>query len=93
MLTNSQTLQVCHTYLSVPKWKQGGMKCLDNEEKSECSQVVKLKLKLICFTSAWSHFAKVRDERAFTSIQNKSPYSWKVQVGLMNSSEKNYHFK
>ena len=26
------------------------MKCLDNEEKSECSQVVKLKLKLICFT-------------------------------------------
>jgi len=26
------------------------MKCLDNEEKSECSQVVKLTLKLICFT-------------------------------------------
>jgi len=26
------------------------MKCLDNEEKSECSQVVKLKLKLICFS-------------------------------------------
>ena len=26
------------------------MKCLDNEEKSECSQVVKLKLKLICVT-------------------------------------------
>ena len=26
------------------------MKCLDNEEKSESSQVVKLKLKLICFT-------------------------------------------
>jgi len=26
------------------------MKCLDNEEKSECSQVVKLKLKLFCFT-------------------------------------------
>jgi len=26
------------------------MKCLDNEEKTECSQVVKLKLKLICFT-------------------------------------------
>jgi len=26
------------------------MKCLDNEEKSECSQVVGLKLKLICFT-------------------------------------------
>ena len=26
------------------------MKCLDNEEKSECSQAVKLKLKLICFT-------------------------------------------
>jgi len=34
----------------------------------------------------------VRDERAFTSIQNKLPYSWKVQVGFMNSSEKNYHF-
>jgi len=33
-----------------PKWKQSSMKCLDNEEKSECSQVVKLKLKLICFT-------------------------------------------
>ena len=33
MLTNSQTLQVS-------KWKQGGMKCLDNEEKSECSQVL-----------------------------------------------------
>ena len=33
------------------------MKCLDNEEKSECSQAVKLKLKLICFTflvgSSW----------------------------------------
>jgi len=33
------------------------MKCLDNEEKSECSQVVKLKLKLIYFTflvgSSW----------------------------------------
>jgi len=26
------------------------MKCLDNEEKSECSQAVKRKLKLICFT-------------------------------------------
>ena len=26
------------------------MKCLDNEEKSECSQAVKLKLELICFT-------------------------------------------
>jgi len=26
------------------------MKFLDNEKKSECSQVVKLKLKLICFT-------------------------------------------
>ena len=26
------------------------MKCLDNEKKSECSKVVKLKLKLICFT-------------------------------------------
>jgi len=26
------------------------MKCLDNEEKSECSQAVKLKLKLISFT-------------------------------------------
>ena len=26
------------------------MKCLDNGEKSECSQAVKLKLKLICFT-------------------------------------------
>jgi len=26
------------------------MKCLDNEEKSESSQVIKLKLKLICFT-------------------------------------------
>jgi len=26
------------------------MKCVDNEEKSECSQVVKLKLKLICFS-------------------------------------------
>jgi len=26
------------------------MKCLDNEEKSKCSQVVKLKIKLICFT-------------------------------------------
>jgi len=26
------------------------MKCLDNEEKSERSLVVKLKLKLICFT-------------------------------------------
>jgi len=44
-------------------------------------------------TSAWSHFAKVKDERAFTSILNKFPYSWKVQVGFMNSSEKNYHFK
>ena len=43
-------------------------------------------------TSAWSHFAKVRDERAFTSIWNKFPYSWKVQVGFMNSSEKKYHF-
>jgi len=27
------------------------MKCLDNEEKSECSQVVKLKLKLILLLS------------------------------------------
>jgi len=44
-------------------------------------------------TSAWSDFGKVRDERAFTSIKNKFPYSWKVQVGFMNSSEKNYHFK
>jgi len=35
----------------------------------------------------------VRDERAFTSILNKFPYSLKVQVGFMNSSEKNYHFK
>jgi len=35
----------------------------------------------------------VRDERAFTSIQHKFPYSWKVQAGFMNSSEKNYHFK
>ena len=26
------------------------MKCLDNKEKRECSQVVKLKLELICFT-------------------------------------------
>jgi len=26
------------------------MKCLDNEEKSECAQVVKLKLELIYFT-------------------------------------------
>jgi len=34
----------------IPKWKQGSLKYLDNEEKSECSQVVKLKLKLICFT-------------------------------------------
>ena len=25
------------------------MKCLDSEEKSNCSQVVKLKLKVICF--------------------------------------------
>jgi len=25
------------------------MNCLDNEEKSECSQAVKLKIKLICF--------------------------------------------
>ena len=25
------------------------MKCLDDEEKNECSQVAKLKLKLICF--------------------------------------------
>ena len=23
--------------LPVPNWKQGSMKCLDNEEKSECS--------------------------------------------------------
>ena len=44
-------------------------------------------------TSAWSYFAKVRDERALTSIQNKFPYSWKVQVEFMNSSEKNYNFK
>ena len=33
------------------------MKCLDNEEKSECSQVIKLKVKLIFFTflvgSSW----------------------------------------
>ena len=33
------------------------MECLDNEEKSESSQVVKLELKLICFTflvgSSW----------------------------------------
>ena len=34
----------------IPKWKQGSMKCLDNEEKSECSQAVKLKFKLIFFT-------------------------------------------
>jgi len=34
----------------IPKWKQGSIKCLDNEEKSECSQAVKLKLKLVCFT-------------------------------------------
>ena len=34
----------------IPKWKQGSMKCLDNEEKSECSKAVKLKLKVICFT-------------------------------------------
>jgi len=33
----------------IPKWKQDSMKCLDNEEKSEFSQAVKLKLKLICF--------------------------------------------
>jgi len=26
------------------------MNCLDNEEKSECYQVVKLKIQLICFT-------------------------------------------
>jgi len=26
------------------------MKCSDNEEESECSQVMKLKLKLICCT-------------------------------------------
>ena len=44
-------------------------------------------------TSAWSYFAKVRYERAFTSIKHKFPYSWKEQVGFMNSSEKNYHFK
>ena len=31
----------------IPKWKQGSMKGLENEEKSECSQAVKLKLK--CF--------------------------------------------
>ena len=34
----------------IPKWKQGSMKCLDNEEKSKCSQAVKPNLKLICFT-------------------------------------------
>jgi len=28
------------------------MKCLDNEEKSECSQVVKLKLKLSCISDS-----------------------------------------
>jgi len=34
----------------IPKWKQVSMKCLDNQEKSEFSQVFKIKLKLICFT-------------------------------------------
>jgi len=27
------------------------------------------------------------------SISCKFPYSWKVQVGLMNSSAENYHLK
>jgi len=28
-----------------------------------------------------------------TSFQNKFPYSWKVNAGFMNSSEKNDHFE
>jgi len=43
------------------------------------------------FLEQWRpSFAKVRDEGACTSFQYTFPCSWKVQVGFMNSSEKNY---